>query len=311
MVLCIKTRWYFTLKNELNKPNKHHYVPQFYLRQFSCSECEYKVPTASLNGSYIIVNNKSIEGVGYEDKLYSISNQNIEWCIEERLNRTIETPISQSSTWEKIKNNQPERLNEEDKLILYLFMRHVEARNLEMLEFIRSEHKKFSDPRFFHEYTASERDMHSYIALTENGEEHLYLEMTGDIERFLVDFEKVSISIIESNIPIRTSTNPVVTLPEMMTYQGEGNGVVVAKWLPLSPHFGAMFYFCENFNDFNPSSIAGDDVIRSLNRLYIIQILNSKTVRHVITSDEYLVEDLQWAKVFVDPGNPKKYKIKR
>jgi hypothetical protein len=291
------------------KPTRHHYVPQFYLRQFCCADDGNKVPAVSLCSPYVINKPKSINGIGYEDNLYSVSNNDIEWCIEEKLNKNIETPITQSDTWAKIKNACPELINDKDKLIIYLFMCHIEARNIERLEFIKSENKRIYNQKYSHDYNGSERDMHSYISSTKDGAERFFLEMSNDIDRYMLDYNKVSISILESNISIRTSTNPVVTLPESMTYQGESNTGVVAKWLPLSHRFGAMQIMCDSYCDFSASSILEENAIRALNRLYLVQMLNSKSVRHVIANDEFLAEDFKWAGMRVDPNNPRKYRI--
>lgn len=292
----------------MSKANKHHYVPQFYLRQFSCPDDVNKVSAASFNRPFIIKNKKSIEGIGYEDNLYSISNDDIEWCIEEKLNRRIETPITQSETWSKIKNDQPELINEDDKLVIYLFMRHIEVRNVEQLQFIRSENIRVKNPSHVNDYSDAEREMHAYINSTSNGSERFFLEMANDLERFLLDYSKATISILKSNIQIRTSTNPVVTLPESMTYI-ENENSVIAKWLPLSPRFGALLYMSNSRCDFYKSSVVENNVIRAFNRLYLLQLLNSLTVRHLIANDEYLIEDFLWAGIQADPSNPRKFRV--
>lgn len=292
----------------MNKANKHHYVPQFYLRQFCCDDDVNKVTTMSLNKPFIIKGKKAIKCIAYEDKLYSISNDKIEWCIEEWLNKKIETPISQSDTWTKIRNNKPELINEDDKLILYLFIRHLESRNIELLQFIRSENSRIKNPNYVNEYSESEHELHSYIDATPNGPERYFLEISSDINHFLIAFKKATISILESNIPIRTSTNPVVMLPESMTYK-EGHKNVIAKWLPLSSRFGALLYMSDTRSDFYKSDTVENDVIRALNRLYLIQLLNAKTVRHMIANDEYLLDDFSWAGIKSDSKNPRKFKV--
>lgn len=292
----------------MSKANKYHYVPQFYLRQFSCSDDANKVSAFSLNKPFIIKGQKAIEGIAYEDKLYSISNEDLELCIEDEINRRIETPITQSETWNKIRNNQPEFIGESDKLTLYLFIRHIESRNVELLQFIRRENKRIKDPKYLAEYSESERKMHSYIDSTKSGSERYFLEMTYDIRRFLRDYKRATITIIESRIPIRTSTNPVVVLPDHMTYR-EGPYNATARWLPLSKRFGAILYMSDARCDFYESGMVEDDVIRALNRLYIVQLLKAETVRHMIANDEHISDDFAWAGIENVPGNPRKFKV--
>lgn len=292
----------------MSKANKHHYVPQFYLRQFSCSDDIHKVPAFSLNQPFIIKGLKSIEGIAYEDNLYSISNEDVELYIEDEINKKIETPITQSETWEKIRNNKPELINESDKLTIYLFIRHIESRNIEFLQFIRNENKRIKDPKYAKDYSELEHEMHSFIDVTTNGSERYFLEMTNDVRRFLADYKRATITIIESRIPIRTSTNPVVVLPESMTFR-EGPYNATARWLPLSPRFGAILYMSEARCDFYESGLVEDEVIKALNRLFIVQLLNSQTVRHMIADDTYLSDDFLWAGIENVPNNIKKFKI--
>jgi len=162
-------------------PKKHHYVPQFYLRAFHCADDENKVPTISRHNPFLIKKNSSIAGIGYEDYLYKITDEEIEVCIENKLNRSIETPISQSSTWKKIDEGSPELLTEEDKLTIYIFMRHLESRNVETLEFLKIEQERVSDPRYRHEHSESELRMHAEIASMPNGVEQFFLGMSVHI----------------------------------------------------------------------------------------------------------------------------------
>ena len=269
----------------MSKSNRHHYVPQFYLRQFCCSDDVNKVSTASRNGSFIVMSKKSIKRIGYEDKLYAISNQEIEYCIEEKLNQSIETPISQSNTWAKVRDKKPELIDEADKLTLYLFMRHLEARNLELLHLVENEIAMSNDPVFRKRRTVEEREMHSYIKSMSDGPVRFFHELSENVERFMLDYPKVSISIFKSNIPLRTSTNPVITLPESLNCQSDGD--VIAKWLPLSHEFGVMMHVTENYNSFGAISIIDDDSVRVLNRQYLVQLLSSHSVRHMIVDDDF------------------------
>lgn len=290
-----------------NNARKHHYVPQFYLRQFHCDSDVNKVLALSRHDPFLIEKKNTIKRIGYEDYLYKIKE--IEYCIEEKLNKNIETPFSQSSTWSKISNNTPELLTEDDKLTIYIFMRHLESRNIENLEFLKSEHKNLMKNGFTCDYSDFERDMHKNIDIQPNGIEHLYLGMSESIEQYLEGFKNASISIWGSNIPIRTSTNPVINVPIHTFQQATFDSDSTAKWLPLAPNFGAMLFLNKAHCAFSRYKVVEDNVIKTLNRLYLVQLLNSKTTKHMIFNDKHIKNDLNWAGIEIEPKNPRKFKI--
>lgn len=293
---------------EINDAKKHHYVPQFYLRKFSCPDDDNKVPTISRHNPYLIKKRSSIGRIGYEDYLYKVTDENIELCIERSLNLTIETPISQSETWRKIDKGKPELLNKGDKLVIYIFMRHLESRNIETLEFLKSEQTRIRDPKYRKEYSDEERRMHDQISSTPKGANQFYLGMSRNIDQYLEEYKRASISIFGSSIPIRTSTNPVVNVPMHSFQNRKFDPNEVTKWLPLCPKFGAMLFLNDSYCDFGTFQLVEEEVIRTLNRLYLIQLLNSRTTMHMVASDEYLFNDFEWSGVKVDPSNPRKFR---
>ena len=293
---------------KINDPKKHHYVPQFYLRKFRCSDDENKVPTISRHNPYLIKKKSSINRIGYEDYLYKISDTKIEQCIEKNLNLTIETPISQSATWKKIDEGTPELLNESDKLVIYIFMRHLESRNIETLDFLKSEQIRVKDPEHWEEYSNDERRMHDQISSTPHGVNKFFMGMSNNVDQYIEEYKRASISIFGSNIPIRTSTAPVMNVPIHTFQNTEFNPKETTKWLPLCPKFGAMLFLNDRYRNFGRFQVVEDDVILTLNRLYLVQLRNSRTVRHMIANDEYIFDDFKWSGIQIDPSNPRKFR---
>lgn len=289
-------------------PKKHHYVPQFYLRKFRCADDENKAPTINRHNPFLIKKSSSIGHIGYEDHLYKIKDEEIEVCVEKILNRNIETPICQSNTWKKIDKGTPELLTDGDKLIIYILMRHLEARNIETLESLKIDQKRINDPRYRHEYSESERKMHAKIDSMPNGVEQFYLGMSSRIDQYFEEYNRASVSIFASNIPIRTSTNPVVHVPMHIFENGGFDINNLAKWLPLSPKVGAMLFLNDDHCNFGGYQVVESDVIRSLNRLYIMQLLESRTTRHMIANDGHILDDFEWAGIKVDPKNSRKFR---
>jgi len=290
-------------------PRKHHYVPQFYLRNFCCHDDENKVPSLSRHNHFLIKKRSSIGNIGYEDYLYKISDKDIEFCIEKYLNTDIETPFSQSETWKKISDNTPELLTKNDKFILYIFIRHLESRNIETLEFLKIEQQRVTDPKYINEYSGSERRMHAELGFIPNGIANFYLGMSGSVEQYFEAFEKVSISILGSKIPLRISTNPVVNVP-ISTFKNEiFDPNRTTKWFPMTPYAGVMLHMNPDYHDFSSYQVVENNVIRTLNRLYLVQLLESKTTRHMIANDDYLEDDLKWAGLQIDYKNPRKFRF--
>lgn len=54
----------------MNEPRDHHYVPQFYLRNFAVDPERRKVATVAKNGEMAVWALRSIEGIGFERDLY-------------------------------------------------------------------------------------------------------------------------------------------------------------------------------------------------------------------------------------------------
>jgi Protein of unknown function (DUF4238) len=85
-----------------NEAKRHHYVPQFYMRRFACADDENKVMVLERHRDVVVSNRKSIEGIGYEERLHDYDDNGAPASIEAGLNKAIETPFSKNTTWLKI-----------------------------------------------------------------------------------------------------------------------------------------------------------------------------------------------------------------
>jgi hypothetical protein len=90
-----------------NEAKKHHYVPQFYMRRFACADDENKVMVLERHCNVVVADRKSIEGIGYEERLHDYDDNGAPASIEGDLNKAIETPFSQNGTWLKISGGVP------------------------------------------------------------------------------------------------------------------------------------------------------------------------------------------------------------
>lgn len=111
-----------------NRPRKHHYVPQFFLRNFATDDKKKHILTVAKEGSRAVWSERAIKSIGFEDDFYITYKNGIPISVEEDINLNIETPISQSDTWAKIKNGCTEALDNSDRAILYALVKHLESR---------------------------------------------------------------------------------------------------------------------------------------------------------------------------------------
>ena len=93
-----------------NEPRDHHYVPQFFLRNFAVDEAKARITTVGKHGSMAVWGERSIESLGYERDFYVHLRAGIPVSAETDINRRVETPISQSDTWAKIVSGRMRRL---------------------------------------------------------------------------------------------------------------------------------------------------------------------------------------------------------
>ena len=65
-----------------NEPKRHHYVPQFYMRQFACTADANKIMTLERHRDVVVAAPKSIGGIGYEDHLHDYEVDGVRTSIE-------------------------------------------------------------------------------------------------------------------------------------------------------------------------------------------------------------------------------------
>lgn len=276
-----------------NEPKKHHYVPQFYMRCFACADDGNKVMVLERHRDVVVADRKSIESIGYEERLHDYDDNGSPASIERALNRAIETPFSESPTWLKISSGNCASFDESDRLPLYGFARHLQLRNHEMLRFIEMQHARFLAGELEDELTDDERDMHAWIAADPGGAHKLF--RAGAMETMLpADASEISVTICQVPIALRSSTNPAVRLshPGRDSVFGATFNSLRTWWLALDRHWGA-FIVAGGPAGFGIEA-APSDFARVVNRQYLVQFLEGNA-RYMLADDAFLGEDLEWA----------------
>jgi hypothetical protein len=276
-----------------SRSRRHHYVPQFYLRRFACLDDPHKVMVLERHGERIVADRKSIDRIGYEEELHDYSCGGEAGSIEDELNRRIETPFTRSSTWAKIIEGAYEALNDEDKLPIYLLARHLQRRNLETLQFIQAEHARYRET-MADDLTDEERAMHRWIANAADNAHALF--RTGALDVLPpADAGAINVMVCRSPIDLRSSTNPTLLFsePGHRSVFGRMFDNLRTWWLSLGRTCGA-FIIAGGPPGFSQNDLPGD-AARMINRQYLVQHLNSLSVRYLMADDEHLPEDLVWA----------------
>jgi len=274
-------------------PNDHHYVPKFYLRRFACADDVNKVSILERHRDAISADRKSIDRIGYEERLHDYQSDGRSASIEGVLNKAIETPFSKSSTWRKIVTGHCAELREEDRLPLYGFARHLQLRNVQMLRFIESQSRRFLAGELDAELTQEERDMHLWISSTPGAAHELF--RAGVLATSLpADAASVTVMVCEAPIPLRSSTNPTITLshPGSPSPFSAIFGASRTWWLPLNCQWGTLI-IATGSAAFSICALPIEPV-QLINRYYVTQLLEGDA-RYTIANDQFIEEDLRWA----------------
>lgn len=275
-------------------PKRHHYVPQFYLRRFACPEDRNKVRVLERHGDFLVIDRKSIDRIGYEEAMHDFVEDGGSDSIEGPINRVVEAPFSNGPTWKKITDGASLSLDDQDKIPIYGFARHLQRRNLEMLRFIEAQSARFKDGALNAELTEEEREMHEWIAASADNAHAIFREGAMDTT-IPEDADAIDVTVCHSPIPLRTSTNPtlVISVLGQQFIFGSFFNERRTWWLPLDRHCGA-FIVAGGPSRFSNNSMP-EDAARMVNLQYLLQHDASMTVRYLIADDPYLDEDLDWA----------------
>jgi hypothetical protein len=292
----------------MNDPRDHHYAPQFYLRNFACDPDKRKIKTLAKNGEYAVWAERSIESLGFERDLYVHSYAGIPVSVENTINRSIETPISQSETWMKIQSGRTDALDRSDKPILYALIRHLEARTPHYLatqsELARLAGQSHSEIPF----TDEERKQYAEMRENPTLAKEFFNYMSASIEWSEAAYRGAGMTIVRTAKPLRSSTTPVLVTraPEHPALRLPLPGMVPFAYnLALNPTTLVNLVLAD-FDDAFLNVEQEDDFRLGMNRHFVGQFGHYPYVRHMITDGTELVEDMAWAHYRLLKGGTRK-----
>lgn len=301
-----------TLGLSMNTPisKRHHYVPQFYLRQFACIDDSRKIMALERHDMFVVHQRKSISQVGFQDSLYDFGVADTFGSIEQSLNQAIETPFSQGPTWTKICSGGSSELDETDMGALHGFARHLQLRNAEWLRFIEDENSRYKTNALSEPISESEREMHDWLSSSTSATRMFFHQ--GALDRLVPrDVAEVAIMVCRSPIALRSSTNPnlVVSFPGAASPLGSFFATLRTWWLSLDKDWG-VFIIAGGPSGFSKMELP-KDTARMINRLYLVQQQHDSAARFLFAEDDQLVSDLEWAGYELHSYTPRRSRFRK
>lgn len=291
----------------------HHYVPQFYLRNFAVDPEKKKVTTVVKHGPIVVWSKRSIESLGHERDLYVSLSGGVPISVETTINERIETPISKSDTWAKIVSGRADAPDKSDKLILYALIRHLEVRTPKYRQTTTELAQMAADKGSPMAFTDEEREHYAYLRAHPNEAKAMHNLMSLSTGWTKNDFARSGLTICRSPIPIRTLSAPVMAiaasphpafdlpLPGMTPFQ-----LVLA----LDPKTVAILVQGD-FGDGFANTEIDETTARGFNRHFVGQFGHSDSITHLVSDREGLVEDMIWAPYDLIEESERRIKFRR
>lgn len=294
------------------EPRDHHYAPQFYLRNFAADPEGLKIHTVGKSGQTAVWTQRSIETIGYERDFYVHMVDGAPVSVETQINQQIETPISTSQTWRKIRE-EPAALDRSDRAVLYALVRHLKMRTPHALATSLELAAMAASPDSPIPFDERERRMYAQITASPGGakahQNRLTLDTTWDPRAFA----SCLIGVIHSPTALRTSTAPVMAMriPEDPRLSLPGSGMTpYMDVLPLTPHL----MVCLTLGDFDgafETEHLDPITARGFNRQRLGQFAKFDPIRHLITGKDDLVEDMVWGPYALQAQTDRKVVFRR
>lgn len=295
----------------MSEPRDHHVVPQFFLRNFGVDKERTKVTTLAKEGDVAVWMERSIKSIGYERDFYVHMERGRPTSVETDINRSIETPISQSRTWAKIVEGRAADLDSSDRPILYSLVRHLETRTPHYLQTGEELAAMAADPTSTMQFTDEEREMYAYLRANPTFAKAMFNTLA--LRSFVSDYDRSFIQVARSPIPLRTSTTPVLPapapahpdmdmpLPGMVPFQ---------RVLAVDPQT-LVSVIVGNFGGAFSNIEMPRDMADGFNRSVAGQFAKFPMVRHMVCGRDRLVEDMTWAPYELISETPGKIVFRR
>lgn len=280
-----------------NVPRDHHYVPQFYLRNFATDPEKQKLTTVAKHGHVAVWAKRSIKSLGFERDLYVSLRNGVPVSVETIINERIETPISESDTWAKLVSGRADALDKTDKPILYALIRHLNVRTPHHMAVTMELARLAEDQASAIPFTDEERQHYAYLRANPNEAKAMFNLMSMSTAWAEADYRKAALTVFRSPIPLRTLSSPVLSIgapahpalhlpmPGLTPYQ-----LVLA----LNPTTIASLVLGDFDDAFINTQMPVDSAL-GFNRHFVAQFALYDGIRHLVTRRDDLSVDMTWA----------------
>ena len=281
----------------IQEARDHHYAPQFFLRNFAVDKERNYVTTVQKHDSRAVWRRRAIKQIGYERDFYVHTTAGIPVSVETRINRDVETPLSQSDTWTKITAGRTDALDRSDKPVLYSLIRHLEARTPHFESTMTELARMAADPTSEIPFTVEEREYFALVRAHDNTGKQLVQAMAATLAWTESAYKGAALAVFRSPIPLRSSTTPVLAIsaPAHPAITLPLPGMVPSTLaLTLNPTTIACLTLGDFDNAFHNNEIDQQTAL-GFNRHFLAQFAHFPKVRHLITDRENLGNEMAWA----------------
>ena len=285
------------MNNKAPKPPKHHYVPQFFLRNFSVDDEQKKVMALQKHGDRAVWAKKSIKSIAYEHDLYVHMDGSTPVSVEEKINTGFETPISQTGTWEKVSAGAIADLDTSDRAVLYSLVRNFEARTPHYRNTLRELSVLAGRPDSDMNFSAEEKATYAELRANPLRISELANKMASSTEWTAREFLSCGISVWRVREPAYVCTTPVHIMksPNHPRLRSSQAGFVPhSSLMPLTPNA----YVSLSLGDFDGAFLNHEvdaEVEMGLKRQIVAQFSYWPIVKHMVCGGDGLVDHLKWA----------------
>ena len=278
-------------------PKRHHYVPQFFLRNFSVDDQQKKVMALHKHGDRAVWAKKSIKSIAYEHDLYVHMDGSTPVSVEEKINTDLETPISQTDTWKKVSSGAIADLDTSDRAVLYSLVRNFEARTPHYRNTLRELSLLAGRPDSNMNFSDDERAMYAELRASPPLMSEFANELASSTEWTAREFLSCGISVFRVREPAYVCTTPVHVMksPDHPRLRASQAGLVpYSSLMPLTPNA----YVLLSLGDFDGAFLNHDvdaQIEMGLKRQIVSQFSYWPIVKHMICAGDGLVDHLKWA----------------
>lgn len=296
-------------KTRPNPPKRHHYVPQFFLRNFAIDEQKKKVMALHKHGDRAVWAKKSIKSIAYEHDLYVHMDGSTPISVEEKINNDLENPISKSVTWKKISTGAIDDLNWSDRAVLYSLVRNFEARTPHYRNTLRELSVLAGRPDSGMTFSDEEKEMYAELSANPALLSKMENDFASSTEWTATEFSSCSISVCRVSSPTYVCTTPVhvMKVPDYPALRASQAGLVPQSYLmPLAPNAYVLVCLGDFDGAFTNQQV--DPLVEmGLKRQIVAQFSHWPIIKHMICPKDGLVDHLKWAGYnCIDDGEKKK-----